>query len=62
MSWFKKLIILVILILVNQLKKTYYNTKISKIGNKTNDHEHDKDITTQEFNKFPLDNFTARLK
>ena len=44
------------------VKKTYYNTKITGIGNKTNDHDHAKDITTQEFNKFPLDNFTTRSK
>ena len=36
----------------NLVKKTDYNTKISEIENKiTTDHDHDKYITTQEFNK-----------
>ena len=40
-----------------------YNTKISEIGNKiTTDHDHDKYITTQEFNRLTSENFTARLK
>ena len=44
-------------------KKTDYNTKISEIENKiTSDHDHDKDITTQEFNKLTSENITARLK
>ena len=39
-----------------------YNTKISEIENKiTTDHDRDKYITTQEFNKLTSDNFTARL-
>ena len=51
-------------------KKTYYNTKISKIGNKitadhdhdnTTDHDHDKYITTQEFNKLTEQIFASRL-
>ena len=47
----------------NLVKKTDYNTKISEIENKiTTDHDHDKYITTQEFNKLRLENFTARLK
>ena len=46
----------------NLVKKTDYNTKISKIENKiTTDHDHDKYITTQEFRKFPSENFAARL-
>ena len=48
--------------LVIQSKKTDYNTKISEIENKiTTDHDHDKYITTQEFNKLASENFTARL-
>ena len=44
-------------------KKADYNTKISEIENKiTSDHDHDKDITTQEFNKLTSENITARLK
>ena len=37
--------------------------KISEIENKiTADHKYDKYITTQEFNKLALENFTARLR
>ena len=32
------------------VKRTDYNTKISEIENKVNDHDHDKYITTPEFN------------
>ena len=47
----------------NLVKKTDCNTKISKIENKiTNDHDHDKYITTQEFNKSTVENLTTRLK
>ena len=47
----------------NLVKKTDYNTKISEIENKiTTDHDHDKYITTEEFNKFTSENFTTRLK
>ena len=47
----------------NLVKKTDYNTKISEIENKiATDHDHDKHIPTQEFNKLTLENFTARLK
>ena len=47
----------------NLVKKTYYNEKISEIENKiTTDHNHDKHITTQKFNKLTTENFTARLK
>ena len=46
----------------NLVKKTDYNTKISEIENKiTTDHDHDKYITTQEFNKLTAESFTARL-
>ena len=57
----KNLIILSLLILVMQLKKTHYNTKLTEIQNKINDHDHDKYITTQELNKLTADNFAARL-
>ena len=44
-------------------KKTDYNTKISEIENKiATDHDHDKYITTQEFNKLTSEKFNARLK
>ena len=46
----------------NLVKKTDYNTKISEFKNKiTTDHDHDKYITTQEFDKLTSENFTARL-
>ena len=45
------------------VKKTDYNTKISEIENKIAiDHDHDKHITTQEFNKLTSENYNARLK
>ena len=43
------------------VKKTGYNTKISEIENKVNDHNHDKYITTPEFNTLAEDIFKARL-
>ena len=47
----------------NLVKKTDYKTKISEIKNKIiTDHDHDKYITIQEFNKLTSENFTARLK
>ena len=46
----------------NLVKKTNYNTNISEIENKiTTDHDHDKYITTHEFNKVTAENFTLRL-
>ena len=42
-------------------KKTDYNTKISDIENKVNDHNHDKYITTPECNTLAADVFKARL-
>ena len=47
--------------LVIQLKKTDYNTKTNKIEKKITDHDHDKCITTPEFNKLTAENFVARL-
>ena len=44
------------------VKKTDYNTKISEIEKKPTDHNHDKYITTPEFNKLIGENFAARLK
>ena len=38
-----------------------YDTKISKIENKINDHNHDKYITTPEFNTLAARVFNARL-
>ena len=36
----------------NLVKKADYNTKVTEIENKLNNHNHDKYITTLEFNKF----------
>ena len=43
------------------VKKTDYDAKICKIENKATDHDHDKYITTSEFNKFTAEGFAARL-
>ena len=43
------------------VKKTNYNTKVTKIENKLNNHNHDKYIDTQEFNKLAADVFNAIL-
>ena len=45
----------------NLVKKTDYDTKISDIEKKIAYHNHDKYITTQEFNKLSTENFNARL-
>ena len=45
----------------NLVNKTNYNTKVTEIENKLNNHNHDKDIDTQEFNKLAADVFNARL-
>ena len=47
--------------LVIQLKKTDYHTKVTEIENKLNNHNHDKYIDTQEFNKLTADVFNARI-
>ena len=44
------------------VKKTDYNTKIPEIEKKLTDHNHDKYITTPEFNTLAADVFNARLK
>ena len=45
----------------NFVKKTDYNTKITETENKLNNHNHDKNITTPEFNTLAADVFNARL-
>ena len=46
----------------NLVNKTDCNTKINETEIKiTADHDHDKYITTQEFNKLTSENFIARL-
>ena len=42
-------------------KKTDYNTKVTEIENKLNNHNHDKYITTTEFNTLAVDVFNAIL-
>ena len=46
---------------INLIKKTDYNTKTSEIKTKITDHNHDKNITTPEFNNIAAGVFTARL-
>ena len=43
------------------VKKTDYNTKISDIEKNITDHNHEKYITTPEFNTLEADVFNARL-
>ena len=47
--------------LVALLKKKDYDTKVTEIENKLNDHNLDKYFTTPEFNKLAADIFKARL-
>ena len=43
------------------VKKTDYDTKVIEIENKLNNHNHDKYITTPEFNTLAADVFNVRL-
>ena len=45
----------------NLVKKTDYNTIVTEIENKLNNHNHDKYIDTQKFNKLSADVFNTRL-
>ena len=45
----------------NLVKKTDYNTKVAEIENKLNNHNHDKYIDNQEFNKLTANVLNARL-
>ena len=47
--------------LVIQLKKTDYNKKITEIEHELTNHNHDKYIDTQEFNKLTAYIFNARI-
>ena len=47
--------------LVVQLKKLTYDTKTSELEKKLTDHNHDKNITTPEFNTLAAHLFNARL-
>ena len=44
------------------IKKTDYDTKITETEKKLTDYDHDKDVTTPEFNTLGADVFNARLK
>ena len=44
------------------VKKIDYNINITEIENKLTDHNHDKYISTPEFNRPAAENFAARLK
>ena len=46
---------------ISLVNKTDYNTKITDIKNKLNNHNHDKCITTLEFNTLAADVFNVRL-
>ena len=46
---------------VSLVKRTDYDTKISELGKKLTDHNHDKYITTQEFKTLAESAFNARL-
>ena len=46
---------------ISGLVKTDYNTKITDIENKLNNHNHDKYVATSEFNTLAADVFNARL-
>ena len=41
--------------------KLDYNTKVTEIENKLNNHNHDKYIDTSNFNKLAVDVFNARI-
>ena len=43
------------------VKKTNYDTKISELEKKLTDHDHDKYITSPDFNTLAADIFNARL-
>ena len=45
----------------SSVKKINYDTKISALENKLTDHNHDKYITTSEFNTLAASVFNARL-
>ena len=49
------------LMLIIQLKKTDYNRKTCEIEKKISDYDHDKYITTPEFNKLTAENVPARF-
>ena len=46
----------------NLVKKTDYDTKVTEIEKKITDHNHNKYITTPEFNKLATNVFNSRIK
>ena len=62
MNWLKKVNNIKTTDTSNLVKKSDYDTKIGEIEKKILDHNHDKYIATQEFNKMMTDNFAARVK
>ena len=50
------------MLVIQSKKTTNYNTKITEIEKKSTDHNHNKYITTPEFNKFTAEVFDERLK
>ena len=50
------------MLVIQPKKKPDYNTKINEIEKKIADRDHDKYITTPEFNKLTSENFAARLR
>ena len=59
MNWFKNSMLFRLVVLIRQLKKANYNTKIDKIEKEIPDP--DQCIPTQEFNKLTADDFAERL-
>ena len=57
MNWFKNSMLFRLVVLIRQLKKANYNTKIEK-----EIPDPDQCIPTQEFNKLTADDFAERLK
>ena len=60
-NFFKKLMLFRVLILLNYSKNLTMVQKVLKLKEKL-DHDHDKYITRQEFNKLIGGNFTAKLQ
>ena len=46
---------------INLVNKTDYNSKVTEIENKLNNHNHDKYVDTSEVNKLTVDLFNARI-
>ena len=58
----KKLTILRLMVLASWLKRLTMTQKLLKLKKKILDHNQDKYITTQEFNRLTSENFGAKLK